>query len=77
MFRQDVDGYEIDFGFGVGERPSVGSMVDADQIESVQHVVGGLDLDAPHVAAAVDDEVIALHVSVGQGQGEAEARGLA
>ncbi len=85
VFGDDVGGEEIDFGEGVGDGASVDAAVGVDAVEAVQHLRGGLHLDADQAWAGlrargievggVEDDVVAFAVAEGFGDAEAVAGG--
>jgi hypothetical protein len=67
IFRHDIGDDEVDF-----LRSICRSALEFDDVAGAVIVAGGLDLDAPKVFAGVEDEVVALAVSPGFGDAEAE-----
>jgi hypothetical protein len=78
--RNDVGGDEIDVALGVDGAAFAGGIGGAGFIGAGAEGVGALDLDAEEVdrglRAVVEDEVVALGVSPGLGDGEAALAGL-
>ena len=75
-FGDDVGHEEIDFAGGVGSHGLAETALDVDEIGSVAQYCGRLDLHPPQSLTGVEDEVVALAVSVGLGYSEAEAGGF-
>jgi len=72
VFGDDVGDEEIDFGGGIDK--AVGS-AGFDAVAGLGVAGGGFDLDAEKAAAEVDDRVVALTVSPGDADAEAEMGG--
>jgi len=72
VLGDDVDGDEVDFIGGIAAivAPTF------DDIMRVDEAARGFDLDSPEFVAGVEDEVVALAVSPGPGDSEAEACGF-
>lgn len=73
--RDDIAGDEVGIGGGVDGTAFAAGVSGAGFVGSRTKGVGSLDLDAPEAGAVVDDEVVALAVSPGLGDDEAEAGG--
>jgi hypothetical protein len=72
VLGREVGDEEIDVVDGVGGAPAGGF----DLVAGLGAALGGFDLHAPEVMAGVEDEVVALAVSPGLGDTEAEAGGF-
>ena len=72
VFRDDVYRKEIDFAGGIAAiiSPTLHYIVGIDKTH------GGFDLNAPKLAAGVEDEVVALAVSPDAGNAEAKIGGF-
>ena len=69
IFGNDVGDEEVDLVAGVSGFPSSG----LHAVAGFGVALGGFDLDAEESVAEVEDEVVALAVSPGLGDGKAEA----
>lgn len=67
FFRNDIDDYEIDIGFFVGDHDTVSAAANAGLIQAAPKVGAGLYLYAAEAASALDDEVIGKVVTTGLG----------
>ena len=78
--RDDVGGDEVGVAFGVGDVAAADGIGGAGFVGAGAEAVGAFDLDAEKVdrglRAVVEDEVVALAVSPGLGDGEAALAGL-
>jgi hypothetical protein len=76
FFQNDIDDYEIDIGFFVGDHDTVSAAANAGLIEAAPHVAASLYLYAPKAASTLDDEVVGKVVPTGLGHHEAETHGF-
>jgi hypothetical protein len=76
FFRNDIDHYEIDIGFFVGDHDTVSAATNAGLIQAAPHAAASLYLYAPKAASALDDEIIGKVVPTGLGYHEAETHGF-
>jgi hypothetical protein len=76
VFRKDVADEEVDFVGGVGDGNAVRAALRSEEVSALAEAAGGFDLHADEAAAGVEDEVVAIAVTVGPGDGESEAGGL-
>lgn len=74
--RDDVGYEEVDVVGSVGSFVGLVGVDGLDVVASEAEVGGAFDLNAPEAAAVVEDEVVALAVSPGLGEFEAEAFGF-
>ena len=72
VFGDNVGDEEIDFAGGVDEAAGSGSF---DAVASLGVEGGGFDLDAKESAVEFDDGIVAIAVSPGEADGEAEMGG--
>jgi hypothetical protein len=71
----DVGGEEVGVFAGVGDVLAVDVVGGAGFVSVGAEAFGAFGLDAPEAGAVVDDEVVALAVSPGLGDGEVKAEG--
>ncbi len=81
IFGNDISGDEVDLRELVGDGASVDPAVGVDVVLAVEKDGGAFHLDAVELGhdvglVRVDDEVVALAISVGLGDGEAETGSL-
>ncbi len=78
VFGDDVGGDEVEVGGGVGDDAAVGDALDAELVAAVAHAGAGFYLDEREFfCGGLEDEIVAVHLSVGLGDDVAEAHGLA
>src|SRR6185437_17159618 len=75
--RDDVGDDGVHFASGERDHLFFDVNVRVDGVSAMGLVFGGADLDSPQTLARVEDEVVAVGVSPGLGDAEAEADGLA
>jgi hypothetical protein len=69
ILGNDIDRNEIDFAHGVATAPPAA----LDHITVMDKVTGRFDLHSPELVAGIEDEIVALAISPGFGDTEAEA----
>src|SRR5262249_5258206 len=74
--RKNVGDEEVDVGGGVVALLLLVGVGGLDLVGAGVERLGALDLDAEGAVSGVEDEVVALAVSPGLGDGEAEAGGF-
>ena len=67
IFRDDINGNEVDFADGISTAPSAA----LDHITVVEEKAGRFDLHSPELVAGIEDEIVALAFSPGFGDAEA------
>ena len=76
IFRDNVDGYEINFGLAVRSPRFPLVATGRERVQASAHMGDGFHLDTPEVLPSLQDEVEGIDGAVGLGHHETETRRL-